>query len=803
MIGETLLFGAIDPVSGHELWKSDGTETGTVLVKDINPGIQGSVGLSETLGVVGETLFFNATDGVSGVELWKTDGTEAGTVLVKDINPGNASSESIPVGALGDMLLFSATDAVSGRELWSISGAAPRLGELIASHSQKCLDVTGGSTQDGTPIIQWQCHGGDNQAWSIEPVAEGYSRLVSGHSGQCLDVSDASTEDGAPIIQWPCHGGANQQWRLEAVGEGYRFVARHSGKCLDVSGWSTDDGTGIIQWQCHGGANQTWLVQLRGPAPWPSANVGNVGAAGSTTFDGVTYTLSGNGSDIWGSTDAFRFMHQPLTGDGSVTARVATLQATNAWAKAGVMIRASLDPSAAHAFMFVSLSEGAAFQRRVDDGGLTTHTGAGAAAPPQWVRLTRAGAVISASISTDGTNWTTVGSDTFTDMPATAFVGLAITSHENGSLATASFDHLQVQTGQPSGLAITSPAPGSSLRVTPVTFTWTGAGDEFWLDIGSSPGASDFYASGPLGSQMQHTVSRMPLNGGALYVQLRRRRGAVIDVVSVQYTAPIRKWLAVITDFSDRRLEDWTGNGMKSVEDVSAMVGNMADHWAWLSRGRERIQWDIIRVQIPAPLSPDPFQGDWVAFRNAAANLIKQQVAPADYDVDVDGEIDAAWIIVSNGNGEIRSALGGSSLNNGVNMFVDGQSSESVVRGAFGNFNHELAHLQGIPDLYGPYDTIHTLTLMSYPWPVPPLDFTAWERIQLGWLDPQVVTQTSRGVWLPSAHEVLAAVKIPTARPSEYFLIEYGGGQTLAMDPPRPSPSTASPSTTCWREPRC
>ena len=71
-------------------------------------------------------------------------------MLVKDINPGNASSESIPVGVLGDLLLFSATDAVSGRELWAISEAAPLLGELIASHSQKCLDVTGGSTQDGT-----------------------------------------------------------------------------------------------------------------------------------------------------------------------------------------------------------------------------------------------------------------------------------------------------------------------------------------------------------------------------------------------------------------------------------------------------------------------------------------------------------------------------------------------------------------------------------------------------------------------------------------------------------------------------
>ena len=141
---------------------------------------------------------------------------------------------------------------------------------LVASHSQKCLDVSGGSLDDGASIIQWQCHGGANQQWRLEVAGDGYSRVVSRHSGKCLDVSGVSTEDGARIIQWPCHGGANQQWRLEAVGEGYRLVARHSGKCLDVTGWSTDNGTGILQWQCHGGANQTWLLRpVSSPPPLP------------------------------------------------------------------------------------------------------------------------------------------------------------------------------------------------------------------------------------------------------------------------------------------------------------------------------------------------------------------------------------------------------------------------------------------------------------------------------------------------------------------------------------------------------
>ena len=76
------------------MWKSDGTEAGTVLVKDINPGSfypgfpYGSFPGDFTEWA--ESLFFSAIDRTNGRELWKTDGTEAGTVLVKDINPGSS-----------------------------------------------------------------------------------------------------------------------------------------------------------------------------------------------------------------------------------------------------------------------------------------------------------------------------------------------------------------------------------------------------------------------------------------------------------------------------------------------------------------------------------------------------------------------------------------------------------------------------------------------------------------------------------------------------------------------------------------
>src|SRR5580704_11931564 len=83
-------FNADDGVDGVELWKSDGTAAGTVMVKDIDPGSDGS--FPNSLTNVNGTLYFSADDGTDGFELWKSDGTAAGTVMVKDINPGLGDS---------------------------------------------------------------------------------------------------------------------------------------------------------------------------------------------------------------------------------------------------------------------------------------------------------------------------------------------------------------------------------------------------------------------------------------------------------------------------------------------------------------------------------------------------------------------------------------------------------------------------------------------------------------------------------------------------------------------------------------
>ena len=126
-VNGTMFFRADDVVHGFELWKSDGSNEGTVLVKDIGPGVNTAPYLiPQFLTNVHGTLFFIMNDGVHGLELWKSDGTEAGTVLVKDINPGSKSAFSHLLTdsfvAVGDTLFFSANDGVHGVEIWKSDG---------------------------------------------------------------------------------------------------------------------------------------------------------------------------------------------------------------------------------------------------------------------------------------------------------------------------------------------------------------------------------------------------------------------------------------------------------------------------------------------------------------------------------------------------------------------------------------------------------------------------------------------------------------------------------------------------------
>ncbi|MGV9363509.1 glycosyl hydrolase family 95 catalytic domain-containing protein [Amycolatopsis sp. NPDC003731] len=131
---------------------------------------------------------------------------------------------------------------------------------LVAQHSGKSADISGGSTAAGAALIQWQATSGLNQQFDFLASDGGYHRIRSRNSGLVLQV--ASSASGADITQQPDSGATTQQWRVTDQGGGVvSLVNRASGLAMDVWGASTADGARISQYAAGGGANQRFLLQ--------------------------------------------------------------------------------------------------------------------------------------------------------------------------------------------------------------------------------------------------------------------------------------------------------------------------------------------------------------------------------------------------------------------------------------------------------------------------------------------------------------------------------------------------------------
>lgn len=198
--------------------------------------------------------------------------------------------------------------------------------QLIARHSGRCVAVERNPdytpmTNDGAPIVQYDCNGDPDQVWELRQVDSAYRlvekftglcarvtdasaadgaalvladcsdtgatfylesldaaltsqtglqnrtyRLITAAADQCAHVEGASTDDGAPVIEEPCDGTGRDEWALKISGAGYEAVARQSGKCLDIQNASTDDGAPAVQAACNGGESQRWMLQPIGKA---------------------------------------------------------------------------------------------------------------------------------------------------------------------------------------------------------------------------------------------------------------------------------------------------------------------------------------------------------------------------------------------------------------------------------------------------------------------------------------------------------------------------------------------------------
>ena len=321
-------------------------------------------------------------------------------------------------------------------------------------------------TDDGSDLTKWQF-----PAAALDPggflavFASGKDRAVAGselHTNFRLDADNPEylalvATDGLTIAheyapQYPAQL-ANISYGLAQ--HATTLVGSGSTASYHVPG-SDDAGT---DWAAVDFDDSDWDTApaglgFAGSPAVESRDIGSPTAAGSYASDGDTYTVVGDGADIWGTADSFHYVYVPLTGDGEMTVRVVSLTNTDQWAKAGVMIRETLDAGAANAMVAISCGggNGGTFQWRSQTGANSSSSRTlSGISPPAYIRLVRRGDTFTGYIFLNG-QWQQQGQTATVPMTDPVYIGLAVTSHLDGVLCTAVFDNVVFGDGVDSDL---------------------------------------------------------------------------------------------------------------------------------------------------------------------------------------------------------------------------------------------------------------------------------------------------------------------------------------------------------------
>ena len=270
-----------------------------------------------------------------------------------------------------------------------------------------------------------------------------------------------------------------------------------------------------------------------------------------------TFTMTGSGADIAGESDEFHYAYKVLTGAGTIVAKIDSVESTHAWAKAGVMIRETLDPNSAHAMAFVTPGQGVVLEYRLaagldNVGAAAQETGITA---PHWVKLERdATGNFAASHSTNGSSWTSIQSSIPQNisMTSSVYIGLALTSHDVLATCEAKFSNVSI--------------------------------------------------TGTVGPQWMHQDVGIPANAAEpLYVVLSNSNGTSAAVVNGDVNASITdvwtEWLIDLSEFANQ------GVNLSNVDKIAIGLGSKGD--ANAAGGSGTMFIDDITLRKPAP-QPQP-----------------------------------------------------------------------------------------------------------------------------------------------------------------------------------------------------
>lgn len=209
------------------------------------------------------------------------------------------------------------------------------------------------------------------------------------------------------------------------------------------------------------------------PSGWTDQDIGHVSVAGSASYANGEFTVSGSGQSLLnGTSDAFNFAYQQLSGDGSIVARVVSM--TGRFPQVGVMIRETLNTGATS----MAILDTAPFFNayRTSTGGSLANSQDTSYSLPYWVEVVRSGSTFSAYVSIDGLNWVQEGSNVTITMAQNVYIGLAVDSWGVAQTNTAVFDNVSVSSTASPAPAITSVSATTASVGTQVVISGSGFG---------------------------------------------------------------------------------------------------------------------------------------------------------------------------------------------------------------------------------------------------------------------------------------------------------------------------------------
>lgn len=252
-------------------------------------------------------------------------------------------------------------------------------------------------------------------------------------------------------------------------------------------------------------------IEVEASSEWISTDIGSPALAGSFT-EGEQLTVQGAGYDIWYARDELHYAYRHLIGDFRIEADMLSLTNTDPWAKAGVMFRGSVAEDSAFCMMIATptTTNGVSFQYRASDGIAAQPSGSAIPghALPIRLALQRVGNVITGYTAPIGTStWTLRGTRTMS-LPTECLVGLAVTSHNTGELATAVFDNVTAAVLPPDE---TAPSVPTGLAGTAISSSQISASCNASTDAQAGVAGYRFYLDGSLAADVQGTSTT--LNG--------------------------------------------------------------------------------------------------------------------------------------------------------------------------------------------------------------------------------------------------------------------------------------------------